>query len=132
MAWGVGFLLGLRREIRSLSPQDCDLHEDRDWFLCFGRTRMLAFQFLSLFCRRICSIRGRRTVHVWNGAILDWEWPFLNLVLEVSKFYIQAPDLLISNFNPLKLDWKVNVKYWVIIEGMEIPMLCLIVLFPRQ
>jgi len=45
-------------------------------------------------------------MHVWNGAILDWEWSFLNLVLKVSKFYIQAPDLLILNFNPLKIRLK--------------------------
>jgi hypothetical protein len=27
-----------------------------------------------------------------------------NLVPEVSKFFIQTPNLLISNFSPLKLD----------------------------
>jgi hypothetical protein len=33
-------------------------------------------------------------------------WLFLNLVLEVSKFYIQASDILLSNLNHLKIRLK--------------------------
>jgi hypothetical protein len=36
------------------------------------------------------------------------EMPIFNLVLEVSKLWIQAPDLLISKPNPLKIKLKTS------------------------
>jgi hypothetical protein len=61
----------------------------------------------SVFPSQVVSsvFRGRRRRMEMTKRRRFWLGrPFLNLVLEVSKFFIQAPDLLISNFNPLKLD----------------------------
>jgi hypothetical protein len=61
----------------------------------------------SVFPSQVVSsvFRGRRRRMEMTKRRRFWRGrPFLNLVLEVSKIFIQAPDLLISNFNPLKLD----------------------------
>ena len=48
------------------------------------------------------------SVHVWNGVVLVLEMPIFNLVLEILKLWIQAPDLLISRFTLHKIKLKIS------------------------
>jgi len=48
------------------------------------------------------------SVHVWNGVVSVLEMPIFNLVLEILKLWIQAPDLLISRFTLLKIKLKIS------------------------
>jgi len=48
------------------------------------------------------------SVHVWNRVVLVLEMPIFNLVLEILKLWIQAPDLLISRFTLHKIKLKIS------------------------
>ena len=106
---GVGFFAGTWiPEVRSLSP----------WVVIFMKIRFAICVLVGLGCRHSTiyfpsfqANSQRRKKKTKNSSYLTrWcfglAWPFLNLVLEVSKFCIQASNILISNLNHLKIRLK--------------------------
>jgi len=81
-------LLGLGHEIRSLSPRDYDLHEDKDWSFCFGRTGMPSFQlsFPSLQAFQLQKKKNKKNSAYGICVVLVWDWPFSIWSLKFQKF----------------------------------------------
>jgi len=105
--WGSRFLLGLGRNVQSLSHRVVIIMKIKIALLCFDMTRMLVFHnFLFLLCRQAFGVWRRRTTPDWNSVVFGPGMTIFNLVLEVLKFCIQNPDLLISRFTLLKIRLK--------------------------